>query len=126
MIGAKDPEAQQPVLERLKAQTGNANLRALKLDLSDLDSIKSFSDELKTLCDHVDILIENAGILATERRTTKNGFESGTLMGLLLDLFWQIFTLLPGFFIIIRFWSESPGTCILGVPVDATIEGGSN
>jgi NAD(P)-dependent dehydrogenase (short-subunit alcohol dehydrogenase family) len=48
----------------------------IPLDLSDKDSIKEFADRVKEQVDKVDILINNAGVMAIpERRVTANGFE---------------------------------------------------
>lgn len=78
VLGIKNPDFQKDLIEKIQAETGNSHIRALKLDLADLESIKAFSDELKTQHNHVDILIENAGIIQAERRTTKNNFETST------------------------------------------------
>ena len=48
----------------------------MKLDLSDMESIRSFVSEFKSRYDHLDILVNNAGMLSQIRRTTKDGFES--------------------------------------------------
>ena len=69
--------------------TGNTEVRAL--DLADLASVRAFAAELEG---PVDVLINNAGVMALPERRTKDGFEMqlGTnhlghfaLTGLLLD-----------------------------------------
>lgn len=46
----------------------------MPLDLSDLQSVKKFAEDFKY--DHIDILLNNAGIMALpERQETVQGFE---------------------------------------------------
>lgn len=47
----------------------------MKLDLADLNSIKTFAEEFSKKYDKLDILINNAGLAGSEREETKNGFE---------------------------------------------------
>jgi NAD(P)-dependent dehydrogenase (short-subunit alcohol dehydrogenase family) len=47
-----------------------------KLDLADLSSVRSFADALAAEHDGLDLLINNAGIMAPPKRTTVDGFES--------------------------------------------------
>ena len=48
----------------------------IKLDLADTDSIKNFADKVCASCDKIDVLINNAGVMAIpDRRETKQGFE---------------------------------------------------
>ena len=65
------------------------------LDLMDLSSVISFSADIKLKYDQLDVLLNNAGIMMTPYKTTKDGFESQmgtnhlghfTLTGLLIDL----------------------------------------
>jgi NAD(P)-dependent dehydrogenase (short-subunit alcohol dehydrogenase family) len=69
---------------------GPAEVR--RLDLSDLGSVRAFAEQLPH--ERVDLLVNNAGVMAPPRRLTKDGFESqfGTnhlghyaLTGLLLE-----------------------------------------
>ncbi|GAB3479244.1 oxidoreductase [Amycolatopsis cihanbeyliensis] len=68
---------------------GTVRVRAL--DLADLDSVRTFADELEG---QVDVLINNAGLMAVPQGRTKDGFETQlgvnhlghfALTGLLLD-----------------------------------------
>ncbi|MGD9619783.1 MAG: oxidoreductase [Mycolicibacterium sp.] len=54
--------------------TGDVEVR--KLDLQDLASIRSFADDIRAAGDTVDVLINNAGIMAVPYAQTVDGFES--------------------------------------------------
>jgi NAD(P)-dependent dehydrogenase (short-subunit alcohol dehydrogenase family) len=45
------------------------------LDLADLDSVASCADALAASLDHLDVLMDNAGVMAVPRGRTKQGFE---------------------------------------------------
>src|ERR1700735_3414850 len=69
--------------------------RVEKLDLADLSSVREFAQRLAGEQDRLDLLINNAGIMAAPRRLTVDGFESHlgvnhlghfALTGLLLGL----------------------------------------
>ena len=47
----------------------------MHLDLGDLSSIKEFALSYKKRYDHLDVLINNAGITRPEGQKTKDGFE---------------------------------------------------
>lgn len=55
----------------------HCNMVAEYLDLTDLKTVKSFSEKIKSSYDKIDILINNAGIMIPnqEETTTKDGFE---------------------------------------------------
>jgi NAD(P)-dependent dehydrogenase (short-subunit alcohol dehydrogenase family) len=51
------------------SMSGDVEVR--RLDLADLTSVRAFADAL----DNVDVLVNNAGVMAIPRRTTADGFE---------------------------------------------------
>jgi NAD(P)-dependent dehydrogenase (short-subunit alcohol dehydrogenase family) len=59
---------------QIRQDVPDADLRVEQLDLADLDSVRSFADGLAEA--RVDLLINNAGVMAPPRRLTKDGFES--------------------------------------------------
>jgi len=78
----------------IQAEIPGAVLEILPLDLADLRSVRAFAGEFKAKYERLDILINNAGIMATPYGQTADGFERqfGTnhlghfaLTGLLLD-----------------------------------------
>lgn len=81
--------------DRLHQQTAGGSVEVMRLDLADLASIRQFAEAFKSQHGQIHILVNSAGVMATPRRTTADGFELqfGTnhlghfaLAGLLLDL----------------------------------------
>jgi NAD(P)-dependent dehydrogenase (short-subunit alcohol dehydrogenase family) len=56
---------------RICAEVPDARTTLRQLDLADLDSVAAFADET----DALDVLINNAGVMALPRRETRQGFE---------------------------------------------------
>jgi NAD(P)-dependent dehydrogenase (short-subunit alcohol dehydrogenase family) len=59
----------------IAAQVPGAELELESLDLSSLDSVRSFAASFRDDHDGLDLLINNAGVMATPRRQTADGFE---------------------------------------------------
>jgi NAD(P)-dependent dehydrogenase (short-subunit alcohol dehydrogenase family) len=82
-------------VEQILSENPQGQLILYQLDLANLSSVQHFSAEFLTEYDRLDILINNAGVMATPYRKTADGFELqfGTnhlghfkLTGLLFDL----------------------------------------
>jgi NAD(P)-dependent dehydrogenase (short-subunit alcohol dehydrogenase family) len=87
---AKGARARDEIL----IQYPHATVKAMLLDLANLTSIRQFAQEFQYKFDWLDVLINNAGVMALPRRLTADGFEMqfGTnhlghfaLTGLLID-----------------------------------------
>ena len=74
IIACRDTAKGEQAAERIRQDVPDADLRVEQLDLADLGSVRSFSEALDA--DHLDLLINNAGVMAPPRRLTKDGFES--------------------------------------------------
>ncbi len=53
----------------------SGKIELVALDLSNLKNIKKFSESIKNKFDYVDVLINNAGIMAPPKTFSKQGFE---------------------------------------------------
>lgn len=53
----------------------NLNVTIIKCDLSDLESVRQAAKEIQDQFDHIDCLINNAGMVATSRKESTNGYE---------------------------------------------------
>jgi NAD(P)-dependent dehydrogenase (short-subunit alcohol dehydrogenase family) len=57
------------------AENPNAKLDVMQLDNASLASVKSFADAFKSKYDRLDLLLNNAGVMAIPRTETADGFE---------------------------------------------------
>ncbi|MGM0123721.1 hypothetical protein IGI37_001095 [Enterococcus sp. AZ194] len=63
-------------VQNIKKKYPRAKIEFQKIDLADLSSIEKFAKVIKSKYDKVDVLINNAGVMATpDRRITKDNFE---------------------------------------------------
>ncbi|XP_041477447.1 retinol dehydrogenase 14-like isoform X1 [Lytechinus variegatus] len=76
VIACRNVEKGAATRDEIIAATGYANISVKKLDLSSLRSIRNFVNEFKQEEHRLDVLINNAGILAPARKTiTEDGLE---------------------------------------------------
>ncbi|MDK1359377.1 oxidoreductase [Arthrobacter sp. zg-Y1219] len=62
----------EAALQRIRAETGSDRVRVRPLDLGSLASVRAFAAAQEA---PVDLLINNAGVMATPHRATADGFE---------------------------------------------------
>jgi NAD(P)-dependent dehydrogenase (short-subunit alcohol dehydrogenase family) len=74
VIAARNTGKGEEAVAQIQADVPGAELRVEELDLADLDSVRAFAERLEE--ERLDLLINNAGVMAPPRRTTKDGFES--------------------------------------------------
>ena len=60
---------------RITAASPNAVVTVQELDLTSLDNIRSAADALRAAHPRIDLLINNAGVMYTDKASTKDGFE---------------------------------------------------
>lgn len=75
ILPARNIEAASAIADSLITDTGNANIRNYQLDLADFDSVRRFADNLLNDYPRVDILINNAGIIAAPFQHCQQGYE---------------------------------------------------
>ena len=77
ILACRDTQKTLPLISQIKTETHNQNVEFIKLDLSDMSSVKNFTQEFQSKYNRLDILINNAGVMAIPERTiTKDGFEA--------------------------------------------------
>ncbi|MDQ6821159.1 MAG: oxidoreductase [Actinomycetota bacterium] len=62
--------------EQARATIEHGDARVIELDLADLGSVRRCADAVAERHPRLDLLINNAGVMAPPRRVTKDGFES--------------------------------------------------
>ncbi len=94
VLACRNLEKGEAARAGILALVPGAQLELEELDLSSLDSVRTFAGSFRDGHDGLDLLINNAGVMATPRRQTADGFELqfGTnhlghfaLTGLLID-----------------------------------------
>jgi NAD(P)-dependent dehydrogenase (short-subunit alcohol dehydrogenase family) len=76
VIACRDTAKGETAAAEIRLQVPGADLDVRALDLADLASVRGFVARLGGERDQVDLLINNAGVMAPPRRTTVDGFES--------------------------------------------------
>jgi NAD(P)-dependent dehydrogenase (short-subunit alcohol dehydrogenase family) len=76
VLACRNLEKGQAAIDAIRAKTPDAKIVLERLDLGDLATVRSFA--AKVLKEHarLDVLINNAGIMAIPRVLTKDGFET--------------------------------------------------
>jgi NAD(P)-dependent dehydrogenase (short-subunit alcohol dehydrogenase family) len=75
ILAARNKDRGNAALEKIKSLLPNAELQFMKLDLANIESIKHFADAFIEEYDKLDILINNAGVMAIPLMRTSQGFE---------------------------------------------------
>ncbi|GAA1890283.1 oxidoreductase [Streptomyces durmitorensis] len=95
ILAVRDEEKGRGAVSEITAEHPAASLEVRRLDLADLDSVRGFADQLHADHPRLDVLINNAGVMAPPRTLSAQGHELQfacnhlghfALTGLLLDL----------------------------------------
>ncbi|MGW5738484.1 MULTISPECIES: oxidoreductase [Streptomyces] len=95
ILAVRDEGKGRRAAAEITAAQPDARLEVRRLDLSDLDSVRGFAERLHAERARIDVLINNAGVMAPPRTLSKQGHELQfacnhlghfALTGLLLDL----------------------------------------
>ncbi len=65
----------EAALKEVLAEQPNAKVEVMQLDNASQASVKAFADAFKAKYDQLDILMNNAGVMAIPRQLTEDGFE---------------------------------------------------
>jgi NAD(P)-dependent dehydrogenase (short-subunit alcohol dehydrogenase family) len=74
ILAGRSPEKLTATRERIAAEARDADLHPLVVDLADLSSVRRAAGEARGL-GPVDVLVNNAGVMATPERRTADGLE---------------------------------------------------
>lgn len=95
VLACRNLEKGEKAKDEIFSSTSKGIIDVMKIDLMNLDSVRNFASAFKEKFERLDVLMNNAGIMATPNFKTKNGFETqlGTnhlghfaLTGLLLSV----------------------------------------
>ena len=75
LLACRDGDKAQAACEAIVEGAGGSSVEAVSLDLASLESVAACADAVRERCDELDVLINNAGVMAIPRRLTEDGFE---------------------------------------------------
>ena len=75
ILACRTIEHGEKAREEIIKETGNKNIKVLKIDTSVLSSVRNFAEEFQKLNIKLDRLICNAGISSMHKGITEEGFE---------------------------------------------------
>eukprot|EP00208_Stichococcus_sp_RCC1054_P004024 CAMPEP_0206149152 /NCGR_PEP_ID=MMETSP1473-20131121/37629_1 /ASSEMBLY_ACC=CAM_ASM_001109 /TAXON_ID=1461547 /ORGANISM="Stichococcus sp, Strain RCC1054" /LENGTH=319 /DNA_ID=CAMNT_0053546601 /DNA_START=74 /DNA_END=1030 /DNA_ORIENTATION=+ len=75
VMACRDVDKAQAAKAKILQEAPSAKIEVQYMDLADLATIRAFTDKALAFGGHLDLLINNAGVMATPPMTTKDGFE---------------------------------------------------
>ncbi|GGL61634.1 short-chain dehydrogenase [Streptomyces fumigatiscleroticus] len=75
ILAVRDEAKGRRALARITAEHPDARLEVRRLDLADLDSVRAFAERLHTDRARLDVLVNNAGVMAPPRSSSAQGHE---------------------------------------------------
>jgi len=76
VITARDPVKGREAADDLRAKSADDRVDLAVFDLGDLASVRAGAAQLLERCNRIDVLVNNAGIVLTERRESADGYEA--------------------------------------------------
>ncbi len=76
VIACRNLQKGERAAEDIRRSVPGAKLAVMELDLADLRSVRAFAAEASERHPQLDLLVNNAGVMAPPRRLTADGFES--------------------------------------------------
>jgi len=75
LLHGRSRERCEAVLEEVRRQTGSERSRYYLADLSSLAAVRKLAEEIVSEHDRLDVLVNNAGVVAEQREETEDGLE---------------------------------------------------
>jgi NAD(P)-dependent dehydrogenase (short-subunit alcohol dehydrogenase family) len=75
LMACRNPAKADAALARIRAEVTNPSVELVALDLASLDSVERAAEDVAGRVDHLDLLVNNAGIMAVPYGHTADGFE---------------------------------------------------
>jgi NAD(P)-dependent dehydrogenase (short-subunit alcohol dehydrogenase family) len=75
VLAVRDVEKGKAAAARIADAVPGASVTVQPLDLTSLESVRTAAAELRAAHPRIDLLVNNAGVMYTPKRTTRDGFE---------------------------------------------------
>ena len=75
VLACRDTDKAGRAAGQIRAQAGRASVRVVPLDLASLASVRQAAEQIRATSVRLDLLINNAGVMAVPYHRTEDGFE---------------------------------------------------
>ena len=75
LLHGRSPERLEAALEEIKREAGNEKLGSYLADLSSLGAVRGLAERVFSEREHLDVLVNNAGVIVQEREESEDGYE---------------------------------------------------
>jgi NAD(P)-dependent dehydrogenase (short-subunit alcohol dehydrogenase family) len=75
ILGCRDQGKAHDAVTRIRAAAPGADVRVVPLDLASLESVRVAAGQIRSACEGIDLLINNAGVMMPPYGRTADGFE---------------------------------------------------
>lgn len=75
VVTSRNEERGRAARQEIAERSGNDSVELMSLDLASFSSIRSFAGDILDRSDHLDALVDNAGLILYRRAETQEGFE---------------------------------------------------
>jgi NAD(P)-dependent dehydrogenase (short-subunit alcohol dehydrogenase family) len=75
VLACRDTAKGEDVAREIRTAAPDAEVEVSRLDLGSLDAVRAFAESFRASHDGLDLLVNNAGVMASPRRKTADGFE---------------------------------------------------
>jgi NAD(P)-dependent dehydrogenase (short-subunit alcohol dehydrogenase family) len=75
VLHGRSPQRLEATREELRSQMGTERVNSYLADLSSLAAVRDLAERILSTHDRLDVLINNAGIIARERKESEDGYE---------------------------------------------------
>jgi len=76
IITSRNEQRGRAAWKEIVERSGNSDVEVMALDLASFRSIRTFAAEVIDSVDHLDVLVDNAGLILRNRTLTEDGFEA--------------------------------------------------
>lgn len=76
VMACRNPGKAGSALAAIRAAAPEASVTFMPLDLADLSSVAAFTSKFRSEHDRLDLLVNNAGVMAVDKSRTVDGFET--------------------------------------------------
>src|SRR5580704_10395799 len=75
VLAGRDLGKTERAADRIRSAAAGASVLVVHLDLASLASVREAAGQIRAACPSLDLLINNAGVMAIPREVTEDGFE---------------------------------------------------